>query len=94
MNTKKDYMEMREDYETVCLEMEEAIRLLEEEIAQDRRKKDLRVVVDGYFGSGGAAVGRRDTELAASSEHSGQQQETQLPQGHRPVIKNQERESG
>ena len=30
--TKKDYMEMREDYETVCLEMEEAIRLLEEEI--------------------------------------------------------------
>lgn len=30
--TKKDYMEMKEDYETACLEMEEAIRLMEEEI--------------------------------------------------------------
>lgn len=30
--TKKDYMEMKEDYEIACLEMEETIRLMEEEI--------------------------------------------------------------
>ncbi len=29
--TKKDYMELKEDYEAVCLELESAVRLLEEE---------------------------------------------------------------
>jgi len=30
--TKKDYLEMKEDYESICLEMEEAVHLLEEEM--------------------------------------------------------------